>query len=44
MIALLGSLDAGDLAVLRDHEREHARRAGVLAAIESVLARTGAPN
>jgi len=44
VIALLGSLDAGDLAVLRDHERDHARRAGVLAAIDSVLARTGAPD
>jgi hypothetical protein len=44
VIALLGSLDAGDLAVLRDHERDHARRPGVLAAIDSVLARTGAPD
>jgi UDP-glucose 4-epimerase len=44
VIALLGSLEPGDLAVLRDHERDHARRAGVLAAIDSVLARSGAPN
>ena len=42
VIALLGSLEADDLAALRDHEREHARRDGVLAAIDSVLARAGA--
>ncbi|MBN1529260.1 MAG: NAD-dependent epimerase/dehydratase family protein [Thermoleophilaceae bacterium] len=44
VIALLGSLDAGDLVVLREHERDHARRAGVLAAIDSVLGRTGVPD
>jgi hypothetical protein len=44
VIALLGSLEPGDLTVLREHERGHARRAGVLAAIDSVLARTGAPS
>ena len=43
VIALLGSLEADDLAALREHEREHARRDGVLAAIDSVLARAGGP-
>jgi UDP-glucose 4-epimerase len=42
VIALLGSLEADDLAALRDHERDHAQRQGVLAAIDSVLARAGA--
>ncbi len=41
VIALLGSLEADDLAALREHEREHARRDGVLAAIDSVLERAG---
>ena len=42
VIALLGSLEAGDLTALRDHERDHAQRPRVLAAIDSVLARSGA--
>jgi UDP-glucose 4-epimerase len=42
VIALLGSLDAADLESLRDHERRHAAREPVIAAIESVLARSGA--
>jgi UDP-glucose 4-epimerase len=41
VIALIGSLEAADLAALREHEQAHARRAGVLAAIDSVLARSG---
>ena len=41
VIALLGSLEADDLAALREHERDHAQRDGVLAAIDSVLARSG---
>ena len=39
VIALLGSLEADDLAALREHERDHAAAGGVLAAIDSVLAR-----
>ena len=39
VIALVGSLEAEDLSTLRDHERAHAARAGVLEAIDSVLAR-----
>ena len=41
VIALLGSLEAGDLTALRDHERDHAQRPRVMAAIDSVLARSG---
>ena len=41
VIALLGSLEADDLVALREHERDHARRGGVLAAIDSVLERAG---
>jgi UDP-glucose 4-epimerase len=41
VIALLGSLESDDLALLRDHERDHAGRERVLAAIDSVLARSG---
>ena len=41
VIALLGSLEADDLAALREHERDHARRDRVLAAIDSVLERAG---
>ena len=44
VIALLGSLEADDLAALREHERDHAQRDGVLAAIDSVLARSGPLN
>jgi UDP-glucose 4-epimerase len=39
VIALLASLERGDLETLRDYERRHANRARVLSAIESVLAR-----
>jgi UDP-glucose 4-epimerase len=39
VIALLGSLEPPDLAALRAHESDHARRESVLAAIDSVLAR-----
>jgi UDP-glucose 4-epimerase len=39
VIALLASLEHDDLQTLRDYEREHANRARVLSAIESVLAR-----
>ena len=41
VIALLASLEPGDLLTLRDYERAHAARERVLAAIESVLARAG---
>ena len=41
VIALLGSLESDDLALLRAHERDHAGRERVLAAIDSVLARSG---
>jgi UDP-glucose 4-epimerase len=48
VIALLGSLEPEDLEALREHERSHARRDGVLTAIDSVLARAsgaaGRPN
>jgi UDP-glucose 4-epimerase len=40
VISLLGSLDARDLETLRDYERDHHARSGVLSAIEAVLART----
>jgi hypothetical protein len=39
VISLLGSLESTDLATLRDYEAEHAGRASVLGAIDSVLAR-----
>jgi hypothetical protein len=39
VIALLASLEHDDLRTLRDYERDHANRARVLSAIESVLAR-----
>ena len=39
VIALLGSLDAGALRALRDHEARHAARKTVLAAIDAHLAR-----
>ncbi|HLM09059.1 MAG TPA: NAD-dependent epimerase/dehydratase family protein [Thermoleophilaceae bacterium] len=41
VIALLASLERGDLQTLREYERRHANRARVLTAIESVLARAG---
>ncbi len=44
VIALLGSLEAGDLTTLRDHESDHAQRPRVLAAIDSVLARSSPRN
>jgi UDP-glucose 4-epimerase len=40
VIALLASLEQGDLQTLRDYERRHANRARVLSAIDSVLARS----
>ncbi len=43
VIALLASLDRDDLGALRDYEREHANRPRVISAIDSVLARGGAP-
>ena len=39
VIALLASLERDDLGSLRDYEREHANRARVISAIDSVLAR-----
>jgi UDP-glucose 4-epimerase len=42
VVALLGSLEHDDLVALRDYEAEHQARQGVLGAIESVLARSGA--
>ena len=39
VIALLASLERDDLGALRDYEREHANRARVISAIDSVLAR-----
>ena len=41
VIALLASLEQGDLQMLREYERAHANRTRVLSAIESVLARAG---
>ena len=41
MIARLASLERGDLGTLRDYEREHANRARVISAIDSVIARGG---
>jgi UDP-glucose 4-epimerase len=43
VIALLASLEPADLQMLLDYERRHANRAGVIQAIESVLARGGTP-
>jgi UDP-glucose 4-epimerase len=43
VIALLASLERGDLQTLRDYERRHANRVRVLSAIDSVLARGEAP-
>jgi UDP-glucose 4-epimerase len=43
VIALLGSLERGDLHTLRDYERRHANRVRVLSAIDSVLARGETP-
>jgi UDP-glucose 4-epimerase len=43
VVALLASLEHDDLRTLRDYERDHANRARVVAAIESVLARRGSP-
>ena len=40
VIALLASLEHGDLQMLRGYERAHANRARVLSAIDSVLARS----
>jgi UDP-glucose 4-epimerase len=42
IVAMLGSLDPEDLAVLREYEAEHRARPNVLSAIDSVLARSGA--
>ena len=39
VIALLASLEHGDLKMLREYERAHANRTRVLSAIDSVLAR-----
>jgi UDP-glucose 4-epimerase len=39
VISLLASLERNDLGALRDYEREHANRARVISAIDSVLAR-----
>jgi hypothetical protein len=39
VIALLASLERNDLGALRNYEREHANRARVISAIDSVLAR-----
>ena len=41
VIARLASLERGDLGTLRDYEREHANRARVISAIDSVIARGG---
>jgi UDP-glucose 4-epimerase len=41
VIALLASLERGDLQTLREYERDHANRTRVLSAIDSVLARRG---
>jgi hypothetical protein len=40
VIALLASLEQGDLRTLREYERVHANRPRVLSAIDSVLARS----
>ncbi len=41
VISLLGSMEPGDLRVLREYERNNAGRSSVLGAIDSVLARSG---
>jgi hypothetical protein len=43
IVSLLGSLETGDLQVLRRYEAEHRDRSPVVAAIDSVLARRRAP-
>jgi UDP-glucose 4-epimerase len=43
VIAMLASLERDDLQTLRDYERQHANRARVLSAIDSVLARRETP-
>ena len=43
VIALLASLEHGDLKMLREYERAHANRTRVLSAIDSVLARRVSP-
>ena len=43
VISLLGSLEPPDLVALRDYERAHGARQSVLGAIDSVLARSPAP-
>jgi UDP-glucose 4-epimerase len=44
IVTMLASLERGDLEALRDYERGHASRDGVLSAIDSVLARRAAPS
>jgi UDP-glucose 4-epimerase len=44
IVTMLASLEQGDLEALRDYERGHASREGVIGAIESVLARRAAPS
>jgi UDP-glucose 4-epimerase len=44
IVTMLASLERGDLEALRDYERGHASRDGVLSAIDSVLARRPAPS
>jgi hypothetical protein len=41
VISLLGSMEPGDLRVLRAYESDHAGRSSVIGAIDSVLARSG---
>jgi hypothetical protein len=41
-VAMLGSLDGDDLVTLREYEAGHQARPGLLQAIDSVLARSGA--
>jgi UDP-glucose 4-epimerase len=43
VISLLGSLDPADLTALREYEEAHGERDSVLGAIDSVLARSPAP-
>jgi UDP-glucose 4-epimerase len=44
IVTMLASLEVSDLEALRDYERSHASRDGVLGAIDSVLARRAAPS
>ena len=44
IVTMLASLEVNDLEALRDYERSHASRDGVLGAIDSVLARRAAPS